>query len=108
MLLRGENDVALRSLEVSWEILEVRILKVGHLQMQCDVGCGVEVGWERRGGMGFVWFLSSRELQPLNDRRIGPQNEGRQDSPIFVSRSGLRNLSTLLSTKVRSTQLLSR
>ena len=57
MLLRGESAVAFRSLEVSWEILEVRMLKVGHMQVQNAVDVEVDVGWD---GMGFVWFLSSR------------------------------------------------
>lgn len=57
VLLRGESAVAFRSLEVSWEILEVRMLKVGHMQVQNAVDVEVDVGWD---GMGFVWFLSSR------------------------------------------------
>lgn len=36
-LLRRGEDVALRSLEVSWEILEVRMVEVGRLQ---ELMCG--------------------------------------------------------------------
>lgn len=53
VLRRGESAVAFRSLEVSWEILEVRMFKVGHMQVQNAVDVEVEVEVEE---MGFVWF----------------------------------------------------
>lgn len=53
VLRRGERDLAFKSFEVSWEILEVRILEggMGHLQVQC-----VDVDWRWRCKMGIRLF----------------------------------------------------